>query len=118
MCFSLSKKNSLLNGTSLTCPARLHLIMKVASFVSILLAIIFWVPVLFFSILLAHNAILYFTHGGDYGILPEKAFARQDPLWNVSFYTHLPAGIFCLIAPVFSFARRFFKCGLTLHKQI
>jgi hypothetical protein len=83
-----------------------------------LLATIFWVPVIFFSFLLSHNAVLYFTHGGEYGILPEKAIARQDVIWNLAFYLHLPAGILCLLSPIFLFARRFFKKGLELHRTI
>src|SRR5688572_1467737 len=80
--------------------------------------IIFWIPVIFFSILLAHNAMLYFTHGGEYGILPEKRTAREDLLWNLSFYIHLPAGIVCLLTPVFLFARRFFKTARHFHGTV
>lgn len=82
------------------------------------MAFMVWTPILFFSILLAHNAILYFTHGGEYGILPEKILARQDLLWNISFYIHLPTGIICLLTPILLFSRLFFKSSLTLHKQI
>jgi hypothetical protein len=79
------------------------------------LGIILWLPVIFFSLLLTHNAILYFTHGGEYGILPEKILARQDLIWNICFYVHLPAGIICLLAPLFLFARRFMKKAFALH---
>jgi hypothetical protein len=85
-------------------------------FINWLLPIIFWAPIVFFSILLAHNAMLYFTHGGEYGILPEKVIARNDILWNISFYTHLPAGTVCLLTPLFLFARRYLKSGLRLHQ--
>ena len=73
------------------------------------LALVFWVPVIFLSLLLAHNALLYFTHGGEYGILPEKTVARQDLLWNIAFYIHLPTGVICLLTPVFLFIERYFK---------
>src|SRR3954469_13115246 len=89
--------------------------MKRSALFSIAIALIFWVPVIFFSLLLAHNAMLYFTHGGEYGILPEKLVARQDLLWNICFYIHLPAGVICLLAPFILFARRFFKKALSLH---
>jgi hypothetical protein len=81
-------------------------------------AIAFWVPVIFFSLLLSHNAILYFTHGGEYGILPEKALARRDVLWNICFYIHLPTGIVCLLSPVFLFSRLVFKNLLQFHQFI
>jgi hypothetical protein len=71
--------------------------------------LLLWVAIIVFSLWLSHNAILYFTHGGEYGILPEKELARTDWLWNTSFYIHLPAGILCLILPWYSFARRVFR---------
>jgi hypothetical protein len=82
------------------------------------LAAILWGSIIFFSVLLSHNAMLYFTHGGEYGIIPEKWVARQDLIWNISFYIHLPTGILCLLAPVFLFARQYFNKGLTLHKLV
>lgn len=81
-----------------------------------LLRLILWIPLIVFSLLLSHNAILYFTHGGDYGILPEKALARQDWLWNLCFYTHLPSGILCLMIPFVSFAKKLFRSGVILHR--
>jgi hypothetical protein len=92
--------------------------MKSGKIGSLLLALIAWVPIVFFSTLLAHNAILYFTHGGEYGILPEKLFARQDLFWNVAFYVHLPAGIICLFAPMISFAKTFLRNGLRFHQYV
>jgi hypothetical protein len=82
------------------------------------LAFILWVPILFFSVLLSHNAILYFTHGGEYGILPEKLVARHDIIWNISFYIHLPTGILCLLSPIFLFSRLFVKRAMHLHQLI
>lgn len=81
-------------------------------------ALLLWAPVIFFSLLLSHNAVLYFTHGGEYGILPEKTAARGNVLWNIAFYTHLPTGIACLLAPIALFTRRFLKRGLGFHKAI
>lgn len=68
-----------------------------------------WAVIICFSLLLTHNAVLYFTHGGEYGILPEKILARRDLLWNICFYVHLPVGIICLLTPIILFARRFIK---------
>jgi uncharacterized membrane protein len=92
--------------------------MKLNKIIPILGLACLWVPILFFSGLLAYNASLYFTHGAEYGILPEKTVARQDMLWNICFYIHLPAGIFCLFSPVLLFAYRYFKKGLKLHKRL
>src|SRR3954470_19408682 len=93
-----------------------HSDMKPERIISLLLAIVFWVPILFFSLLLAHNAMLYFTHGGEYGILPEKLIARKDIVWNIAFYSHLPTGVICLLLPEFLFARKYFKQSLDIHR--
>lgn len=92
--------------------------MRSEQILSRLLALVLWVPVIFFSLLLSHNAILYFTHGGAYGILPEKITARHDILWNISFYVHLPTGILCLLSPILLFSRMFFKTSIQLHQLI
>ena len=85
---------------------------------SLLPAALLWVPLIFFSLLLSHNAMLYFTHGGEYGILPEKRVAQQDIFWNVAFYVHLPTGVICLLSPIALFTRRFFKRALGLHQVV
>ena len=74
--------------------------------------------VVFLSLLLAHNAILYFTHGGEYGILPEKWVARQDLLWNIAFYVHLPSGIVCLLSPLVLFLQRVQYTGIRIHQWV
>lgn len=50
--------------------------MRTEKIISPLLSLLLWAPILFLSVLLAHNAILCFTHGEEYGILPEKTLAR------------------------------------------
>jgi hypothetical protein len=85
---------------------------------SVIPATVLWSCIAFLSILLAHNATLYFTHGGEYGILPEKRVARMDWLWNLCFYIHLPSGVLCLLLPWFSFARKFCRITRTFHSKI
>src|SRR5687768_14081260 len=115
MPLSLSVLLGLPRPAVLTSGSEVDSAMKAGKMIYSLSAAIVWIPIIFFSLLLSHNAILYFTHGGEYGILPEKIMARQDLLWNVSFYLHLPAGIVCLLMPIFLFAERFFKRSLHLH---
>jgi hypothetical protein len=79
--------------------------------------LLLWLGIVFFSTLLIHNALLYFTHGGEYGILPEKLEAREDWLWNFCFYVHLPSGILCLVLPWVSFTRRWMKGYISLHRH-
>jgi hypothetical protein len=91
---------------------------KKATILDHVLACVVWLPIIFFSVLLSHNAILYFTHGGEYGILPEKLAARQDVLWQMAFYIHLPTGIVCLMSPVLLFARNYFRWTKHFHSVI
>src|SRR5688572_6440362 len=86
--------------------------------ISKLAAFVLWIPLIFFSLLLTHNAMLYFTHGGEYGILPEKLIARLDPLWNLAFYIHLPTGVLCLLTPLFLLSKAYFKNLHQLHQSI
>lgn len=92
--------------------------MAIRDILTVIIYMVLWTPVVFFSFLLTHNAILYFTHGGEYGILPEKIVARQDLLWNISFYIHLPSGILCLCAPLVLFIGRLFHLPRIWHKTI
>jgi hypothetical protein len=81
-------------------------------------SMLFWSILLFLSLLLTHNAVLYFTHGGEYGILPEKVEARKILLWNLCFYTHLPCGIICLMTPFISFARNVIPVTRKWHHAV
>jgi hypothetical protein len=92
--------------------------MRTEKVISVVLALAFWTPITFLSVLLTHNAILYFTHGGDYGLVVEKVVAKRDVLWRISLYVHLLTGIICLMAPIFLFAKRFVKNGVRLHQAI
>ncbi|MFN3403954.1 MAG: DUF2306 domain-containing protein [Cytophagaceae bacterium] len=78
--------------------------------------IIFWTPVIFLSLLLSYNSILYFFNGSDYGILPEKLNELKDPLWKASFYLHIPSGIVCLLSPLIAFLAPLLKKGWQLHR--
>jgi hypothetical protein len=90
----------------------------IARIIHFVLLVVLWIPLIGFSLLLTHNAVLYFTHGGEYGILPEKVIARQDFLWNAAFYVHLPFGILCLLLPLLSFSRTIFKTSINFHSVI
>ncbi len=92
--------------------------MKTKALFSAFSLIGFWLPIAFLSVLLSHNAILYFTHGGEYGILPEKISARQDISWNIAFYTHLPTGIICLLTPLFLFGFRYLRYPISWHRTV
>lgn len=62
--------------------------------------------------------MLYFTHGGDYGLVIERVVAKRDVLWHISLYVHLITGTICLLTPIFLFTKRFFKNGIQIHRLI
>lgn len=62
--------------------------------------------------------MLYFTHGGDYGLVIERVVAKRDVLWHISLYVHLITGTICLLTPIFLFAKRFSKNGVQIHRLI
>jgi hypothetical protein len=86
--------------------------------ISIALHLFIWIPIVTFSGLLIHNSLLYYTFDQEYGILPEKAVAMKDPVWMVSFYTHIIAGVVCLSVPVFSFLGKYIGLSVRLHRKI
>ncbi len=77
-----------------------------------------WIPIIFFSALLIHNSLLYYSFDQEYGILPEKVAAMKDPLWVASFYVHVISGVICLSVPVFSFLGKHIGMSVDLHKKI
>ena len=85
---------------------------------SLVILLVFWIPMALLSLLLIHNAMLYFTHGGEYGILPEKVVARQDFVWRACFYLHLPFGSICLLTPLVLLTRNIIPLQDRLHRTI
>ncbi len=85
---------------------------------SSLLSLFLWGPIVFFSSLLIHNSLLYYTFDNEYGILPEKAQAMKDPVWVFSLYVHIISGVLCLSIPVFSFLGKYIGLGIRAHRAI
>ena len=77
-----------------------------------------WTPIIFFSTLLIHNSLLYYSFDQEYGILPEKTTALKDPVWVISFYIHVISGVICLSIPVVSFLGKRIGLSTNLHKKI
>ena len=86
--------------------------------IPIALQLLIWIPIITFSSLLIHNSLLYYTFDQEYGILPEKGVAMKDPVWLVSFYIHVIAGVVCLSVPVFSFLGKHIGLSVRIHRKI
>ncbi len=78
-----------------------------------------WATIMFFALLLVHNALLYFSFDPSYGILPEKDLNLIKGGWYLPlFYIHVFFGIICLITPVLLFWGRQIKLSHSKHRLI
>lgn len=77
-----------------------------------------WVPILLFGGLLTYNTAHYFIFDNTYGLLAEKETELRDPLFYVSFYTHVAAATIVLFTPVFQFLIRITKRTSKAHRSI
>ncbi len=66
-------------------------------------SVIFWVPVVFFSLLLVKNTLPYFTFSMHFSFIEERTLLFLKPIYQYSFYIHIFAGMFCIIAALTQF---------------
>src|SRR5436190_8546172 len=67
-------------------------------------AALFWIPVVFFSLLLVKNTIPYFSFSQDFSFIEERALLFLKPVYKYSFYIHIFAGMFCIVAALTQFS--------------
>ncbi len=79
------------------------------------LAILFWVPIVFFSLLLVKNTLPYFSFKQDFGFIEERAVLFLKPVYKYSFYTHIFAGMFCILAALTQFSTSLLKKRKAIH---
>ena len=60
------------------------------------LMLLFWIPVIFFSLLLVRNTVPYFSFAKDFSFIQERALLFAKPAYNFCFYAHVGAGMFCV----------------------
>jgi Predicted membrane protein (DUF2306) len=78
-------------------------------------ATLFWVPVVFFSLLLVKNTLPYFTFSTNFSFIEERALLFLKPVYKYSFYTHIFAGMFCIIAALTQFSAYILKKRKAIH---
>ncbi len=77
--------------------------------------IFFWLPVIFFSLLLIWNTIPYFNFSKDFSFIQERAVLFLKPIYNWSFYIHIFAGMFCIGAALLQFSSQILKKRKKIH---
>lgn len=79
------------------------------------LTILCWVPVIFFSLLLVKNTLPYFSFNQDFSFIQERAVLFLKPVYKLSFYIHIFAGIFCILAALTQFSQSILKKRKAIH---
>ena len=77
--------------------------------------IFFWLPVIFFSLLLIYNTIPYFSFETDFSFIQERAILFLQPAYKTSFYIHIFAGMFCIGTALLQFSSSILKKRKAIH---
>ena len=78
-------------------------------------ASLFWIPVVFFSLLLVKNTLPYFSFSQQFSFIEERALLFLKPVYKYSFYIHIFAGMFCIVAALTQFSSYILKKRKTIH---
>lgn len=79
------------------------------------LFIVFWLPIIFFSLLLIYNTIPYFSFSKQFSFIEERAVLFLRPLYSTSFYIHIFAGMFCIGSALLQFSTAIIKKRKPIH---
>lgn len=82
------------------------------------ISFLFWIPIIFFSLLLVKNTLPYFSFRQDFGFIQERAVLFLKPVYQYSFYIHIFAGMFCILAALTQFSSYILKKRKAIHVWI
>lgn len=77
--------------------------------------LIFWVPIVFFSLLLVRNTIPYYSFDSSFIFIEERVLLFAKPVYYWNFYLHIGAGIFCITAALIQFSTYILKKRRKIH---
>ena len=77
--------------------------------------VLFWVPVVFLSLLLVWNTVPYFTFREDLSFLAERAVLLEKPMWRICFYLHISAGALCITSSLVQFSSWILRKRKKIH---
>ena len=79
-------------------------------------SLLFWLPVMLFSLLLVYNTLPYFSFEKNFSFIEERSFLFQSSFYNACFYIHIFAGSFCIITALIQFSRVIVKKAKAVHR--
>ncbi|NOT51494.1 MAG: DUF2306 domain-containing protein [Chitinophagaceae bacterium] len=82
----------------------------------VLFQMLFWVPVIGFSLLLIYNTLPYFSFSKDFSFIEERSFLFQSSFYNACFYIHIAAGALCIGTALIQFSRYIMKKSKAIHR--
>ncbi|MBK7570403.1 MAG: DUF2306 domain-containing protein [Bacteroidetes bacterium] len=77
--------------------------------------LLFWIPVVFFSLLLVKNTIPYFSFSPGFSFIQERAILFAKPIYKASFYIHIFAGMFCIATALLQFSSELLRKRKLIH---
>lgn len=77
--------------------------------------ILFWVPVIFLSLLLVYNTLPYFTFSRHLSFLEERSVLYDKLAWRISFYVHIAAGALCISTALLQFSSWILRKRKRIH---
>jgi len=82
----------------------------------VLFQMLFWVPVIGFSLLLIYNTLPYFSFSKDFDFIQERSFLFKSNFYNTCFYIHIAAGALCIGTALIQFSRYILKKTKAIHR--
>jgi hypothetical protein len=79
------------------------------------LALLFWIPTVFFSLLLVKNTLPYFTFKTDFSFIEERAVLFAQSVYKSGFYLHIAAGMLCITTALIQFSSYILKKRRAIH---
>src|SRR5215210_7631957 len=79
------------------------------------IAVLFWIPVVFFSLLLVRNTIPYFSFSQEFDFIQERAILFARSIYKYSFYIHIFAGMICISTALIQFSSFIIKKRKKIH---
>ena len=79
-------------------------------------AMLFWLPVSVFSLLLIYNTIPYFSFSPNFSFIEERSLLFKKSFYYSCFYIHIFAGAFCILTALVQFSRIVLKKVKAIHK--
>ena len=78
-------------------------------------ALLFWVPVAVFSLILIYNTLPYFSFSNNFSFIKERSLLFQSNVYYTSFYVHITAGVFCIVTSLIQFSGYILKKRKKIH---